>query len=123
MIKPLALVIEDEESVAELFALALQAAGFETEIALDGSAALSRLAEIVPVLVILDLHLPYVSGREILQQIRADERLTETKVILSSADVGMAENLRANVDFALSKPIGFIQLRDLAKSLHFSTPD
>ena len=94
MTAPLALIIEDEEVLAEIYTVALQMAGFETEVVGDGQQALTRLAEIVPTLVILDLHLPRVSGAEILHHIRGDERLSNTKVILATAQDRLADSSR-----------------------------
>ena len=113
----LALIIEDDENQAPIFAQALKMAEFETETISDGQAALDRLAVVVPDLVLLDMHLPHVSGDIILRQIRADERLAETRVMLATADAVMAENLRDESDLVLLKPISFTQLRDLAKRL------
>ncbi len=115
--KPLALIIEDDRKQATIFDQALQMAEFETEIIRDGKAALERLAVTVPVLVVLDLHLPYVSGDDVLRQIRADERLAKTRVILATADPRMAEPLQEESDLVLLKPISFSQLRDLATRL------
>jgi two-component system cell cycle response regulator DivK len=117
MANPLALIIEDDPKLATIFARALQMAEFDPEIAQDGKVALSRLAVTIPAVVVLDLHLPYVSGLEILRQIRADERLNQTHVILATADALMAENLRQEADLVLLKPISFSQLRDLASRL------
>jgi CheY-like chemotaxis protein len=114
MTNPLALIIEDDEYQADIFSLALQAAEFESEVVNDGAVALTRLAAITPDLVILDLHLPSFSGRDILHQIRADKRLTETRVILATADAVMADLLRDESDLVLLKPISATQLRDLA---------
>jgi two-component system cell cycle response regulator DivK len=114
MSNPLALVIEDDEKLGTIFAEALRTSEFETEVIQDGKTALTRLAATVPAVVVLDLHLPHVSGRDILQQIRADERLAGTRVILATADALLAENLRAEADLVLLKPISFGQLRDLA---------
>lgn len=120
--KPLALIIEDDRKQATIFNQALRMADFETEIIQDGQAALERLAAIVPALVVLDLHLPYVSGDDILRQIRADERLAETRVILATADPLMAESLEQESDLVLLKPISFGQLRDMATRLrHYDT--
>ena len=113
----LALIIEDDENQAPIFTQALKMAEFETETISDGQAALDRLAVVVPDLVLLDMHLPHVSGDIILRQIRADERLAETRVMLATADAVMAENLRDESDLVLLKPISFTQLRDLAKRL------
>lgn len=114
MTNPLALIVEDDKKLATIFAEALHAANFETEIIQDGSTALERLAEIVPKIILLDLHLPFVSGKDILHHIRADTRLTNTRVMLTTADPLMAETLRDVADLVLLKPISFSQLRDLA---------
>ena len=115
--QPLALIIEDDDKLSRIFAEALQQAEFVIEIIEDGNTALKRLAETVPAIVVLDLHLPYVSGDKILRQIRADERLAKTRVILATADALMAESLRQDSDLVLLKPISFMQLRDLASRL------
>ncbi len=114
----LALIIEDDPKLAAIFAEALRAAEFETEIISDGRKALTRL-DVSPVasLVVLDLHLPHVSGREILYAIRANERYGKSQVILATADPLLAEELRPEADLVLLKPISFIQLRDLASRL------
>jgi DNA-binding response OmpR family regulator len=117
MTAPLAFIVEDEEVLAEIYTVALQMAGFETEVVGDGQQALARLAEIVPTLVILDLHLPHVSGAEILHHIRADERLSKTKVILATAQDRLADTLRAQADLTLLKPVSPEQLRLLALRL------
>ena len=64
-----------------------------------------------------DLHLPEVSGTDLLMEIRADERLTKTRVIVATGDPYLANNLRPMADLVLIKPVGYVQLRDLAKHL------
>ncbi len=117
MTNSLALIIEDDPDLSTIFAEALRGAEFETEIVRDGNSALNRLAAIVPNVVVLDLHLPYVSGKDILQHIRNDSRLTETKIILATADASMAGTLESMADLVLLKPISFGQLRNLAARL------
>ena len=118
MSNPLALIIEDDPDLNNIFGQALQVAGFDTEIIADGQTATKRLGETIPAVVVLDLHLPHVSGRDILEQIRGDSRLDHTKVILATADPLMAESLQDEADLVLLKPISFGQLRDLAKRFH-----
>lgn len=117
MTNPLALIIEDDPKLGDIFALSLQAAEFETEIVTDGGKARTRLTEIVPHIIVLDLHLPQVSGEQLLRQIKADQRLNSTKVMLTTADAQAAEYLQAESDLVLLKPISPAQLRDLAKRL------
>jgi len=114
---PLALIIEDDSKLANIFAHALQAAHFETEVFQDGRTALDRLAQVEPAMIILDLHLPYISGKEILRQIRGDERFAQTHIVLATADALMADELEDEADLVLLKPISFVQLRDLAQRL------
>lgn len=124
MSNPLALIIEDDPDAATIFSEALQAAGFETEIVRTGDKALKRLAVTTPDAVVLDLHLPHVSGTDILRQIRADARLAKTRMIIATADPRMAELLRDQADLVLLKPISFSQLRDLAARLRpAASPD
>ena len=115
--QPLALVIEDDWDLSTIFAEALKAAGFEAEVIRDGGQAVHHLQATVPSVVILDLHLPTVSGADLLEQIRADERLTNTRILVTTADARMAEILEEKADLVLVKPISFSQLRDLAKRL------
>ncbi len=121
MYNPLALVIEDDIPHANLFSEALQKAGFEIEAIRDGQVALTRLAEITPALVVLDLHLPHISGADILNFIRNNARLKSTRVVVVSADPQMASMLREKADLVLIKPISYFQLKELAIRLRGST--
>jgi CheY-like chemotaxis protein len=112
--KPFALIVEDHLATAEFFATALAEAGYETEIIGTGQAALSRLPGVMPDLVILDLHLPGVGGAEILKEIRGDERLADTRVIVATTHWQGAEEVEKEADLVILKPVGFEQLRDRA---------
>ena len=116
MSKPLALIIEDEEMLATIFEKALTMADFATEVVRDGRQAIARLAEgDAPDLITLDLHLPKVSGQEILESIRANEKLKGTRVVIATADTRMGEFLADQVDMMLIKPIRFSHLHKLAQ--------
>ena len=117
MDNPRALIVEDDADIAEMYSIALRLAGFDTEIVRDGSAALARLAKEAPALVVLDMHLPFVTGAEILRQMRADRRLDKTRVIMTTGDAQMAEALSNDVDLALVKPVSQGQLSELAARL------
>lgn len=115
--QPLALLIEDDPDLITIFSMALEDAGFLIESISEGDAALARLGDVIPSVVVLDLHLPNVSGTFILDSIRADERLSATRVIIVSADPQLAESVSGEADLVLVKPISFNQLRDLAHRL------
>jgi len=111
--KPLALIIEDSPVFSKMFSLTLQAE-FEVEALQDGEVALTRLSEIVPDLIVLDLNLPHVSGKDILTRVKADVRFAKTRIILATGDERQAEALDDLADIVLLKPINPSQLRDLA---------
>lgn len=113
--KPLAFLIEDNKDTVTIFQGALELAGYEVTVALDGAVAQKRLTEIIPHLIVLDLHMPKVTGDILLKQIRTDERLKNTLVFLATADANMASYLRDQAELVLLKPIGVSQLKDLAE--------
>jgi CheY-like chemotaxis protein len=115
--KPLALIVEDEYNVSLVFSRALRAAGFKVEIVRAGDAAIEWLASAKPDIVVLDLSLPHVAGKDVLQYIRADPRLADTPVVVATAYARLAESLGDRVDRVLFKPTGFRRLRDLAARL------
>ncbi len=118
MNKALALVVEDSYHLAELFAHALTEAGFETEIIDDGLAALERLREVIPAIVLLDLNLPGASGETILRYMHGDARLAQTRTLIATANGTHASQLDDSADLVFIKPVAYRQLRDLSSRLH-----
>ena len=124
MSNPVALVIEDDRDLATLFAIALRMAGVETEIVHAGDTALARLAVLVPDLVVLDLHIPRTAGIDILRHIRADARLSGTRVVVVTGDLLAAKDIQNQADQILIKPFSFDELQDLVTGLtQVGSPD
>ena len=115
----LALIIEDDEDLASIFDEALRGVGFEVEVVADGKTAEERLKSgTPPFLVLLDMHLPHISGADLLMNvIKKDERFAKTIIIITTADARMGEAYNEQVDFVMIKPISFVQLRDLTSRL------
>jgi two-component system response regulator AdeR len=122
MSRPTALIIEDDPDMANLFAVVLRTAGIEPEIVHAGDTALARLAELIPDLVLLDLHIPRTPGVDVMREIRADARLSGTCIIVITADPRAAEDIQDDVDLVLIKPISFEQLHDLVTRLVPAAP-
>ncbi len=114
---PLALVIEDDRDLSQIFSQALRSAGFAVETVNTATDAITWLSTSTPQVITLDLHLQQTRGDEILNHIRAEPRLAETNVILTTADAALADELREQADYVLIKPISFTQLRDLSARL------
>ncbi len=110
----LAVVVEDDPSLCTIFSEAVRRGGFTVESFHEGRAALQRLRQVQPRLLVLDLHLPDISGTELLYPLRSDPRLSEMIIILATADPLLAGLYNEQADFVLLKPISYVQLRDLA---------
>jgi CheY-like chemotaxis protein len=75
-LRPRVLVIDDDDGNRQIFQLALEDAGYPTDVVADGAAALAYLrASPDPVVTLLDLMMPGVDGYQVLQTVAADARL------------------------------------------------
>lgn len=119
---PRALIVEDVPDLAEIFSLAINAAGYQTTILTNGQQAKQFLANDVPDLLVLDIHLPFYSGDRLLEEIRQRPHFAHTMIIVVTADTRRGEELRDIADFVLHKPISFKQLRDLSSRLTAAMP-
>jgi two-component system OmpR family response regulator len=70
--EPRVLVVDDEEHITELVAMALGYNGFDVERAAAGRAALDAVARRKPDLIVLDVMLPDLDGLEVTRRLRAD---------------------------------------------------
>jgi two-component system cell cycle response regulator DivK len=82
---PLVLIVDDNEKNRKLAAVVLSAAGFETLEAGTGAEGLALAAERVPDVILMDLRLPDMDGREAARTIRADEPTARIPVVAMSA--------------------------------------
>jgi DNA-binding response OmpR family regulator len=66
------LIIEDDEGTAEIFESMLEARGFRVRVARDAMAGLLEIEVDEPAAILVDLHLPRMSGVEFLRRLRSD---------------------------------------------------
>ncbi|NYI04923.1 response regulator transcription factor [Allostreptomyces psammosilenae] len=67
-----ALVVDDEEALAELLTMALRYEGWEVRSAADGTGALRQVRRLRPDVVVLDVMLPDMTGLEVLRRLRRE---------------------------------------------------
>ena len=102
------LVVEDNELNLKLFCDLLRAHDFIAEPVRDGREALDRAREFVPDLIVMDIQMPYVTGYELIVQIKADEDLGKIPIMAVTAYAGREDEERiraAGADAYVSKPI------------------
>lgn len=90
------LIIEDDFFVRDIYQKKLSDSGFAVESAADGLEGLERLRKHVPDLIILDIFMPYVDGRDVLREIKGNEKWKHIPVILLtnfSASEGVKDGL------------------------------
>ena len=101
---PLILVCDDEPTLRELVRAVL-GPGYRFVEAADGREALSVARDEEPDLIVLDVMLPGLSGIDVLDELRHDERLAKTPVVVITAwSHTEAEVLTAGADAFVSKP-------------------
>jgi DNA-binding response OmpR family regulator len=123
---PRVLMVEDDADFALLVRRAFQKAevGASLEVAGDGEQAISSLSNIGadrPVLVLLDLKLPKLSGFDVLRWIRGNADLSGVPVIVftsSGQDRDRVEVQRLGAEDYKIKPPGYSELVGLMKDLH-----
>jgi len=105
------LVVDDEPAIRKLLNAGLSTQGYDVTAAATAAEAIARVAEARPDLVILDLGLPDMPGRDLLARWRA-EGLDVPVVILSSRtdEAGIVEALEGGADDYVTKPFGMNEL-------------
>ncbi len=98
------LLVEDDAPARELFRAALRGAGFVVTAVDDGLAALHRIESQRPDVLVLDMGLPRLGGRDVLRELRANPATrTIPIVIVTGSDVADL-NERAGIP-VLTKPV------------------
>jgi DNA-binding response OmpR family regulator len=113
------LIVDDEPHIAELVRVTLEDTRLRVIEAADGETALTLAAWERPDLILLDVHLPDLSGLEVCRRIRADENPGPKIVMLTAAasDDDAARGLAAGADHYLTKPFSPVRLLSLVDEL------
>jgi CheY-like chemotaxis protein len=103
------LVVDDEDDVAGLMSEVLKDAGYEVETVPSGLLCLKKLREKTYDLVLMDMFMPGMSGRETFERIIQDDKLKSVKVaFLTVAKLGIdarLELMKVGAVAYLNKPI------------------
>ncbi|NKB65713.1 MAG: response regulator [Candidatus Latescibacteria bacterium] len=101
------LVVEDEPDILELVRFNLERAGLEVDGVGDGEAALQRIEEEIPALILLDLMLPGLDGLEVCRLIKQKPALRDVPVVMLTAkaeEVDRIVGLELGADDYVVKP-------------------
>ena len=107
------LVVDDNTDNVEILRAFLESRGFTIAEARDGRAALAKMEEVQPDLVLLDVMMPGMDGWEVCRVIKQHPQLGDTKVVMVTAKGGFEdkfEGLRSGADDYVVKPVDFKDL-------------
>ena len=105
---PLVLLVEDDDTLRDLFAAELASAGFMVLEAPDGATGIEKAFQFGPHAVVLDLMLPGIDGFKVARRLRTDDRTRDVAIVALTALTSekMRElALAAGCDTFLSKPV------------------
>lgn len=114
------LVVDDHPDNVMVLRARLEARGYVVDSAEDGEAALERIHEAPPDLVLLDVMMPKMDGFEVVRRMKADPSLPFIPVIMQTAldsTESMVQGVDAGADDYIAKPINFKELEARVKSL------
>ncbi len=97
-------LVDDEQHIIDLVRLYLEREGFQVASASDGQVALEQLLARPPDLVVLDLMLPGLDGREVCRQLRARSDLPILMLTARDDDIDKIVGLELGADDYLTKP-------------------
>ena len=106
------LIIDDDETTREAMEQLLKIEGYHAYSAADGTTGYSSALQAHPDLILLDLDLPDISGKQIINMFRKKQELREVPILVltgeSREEAQTAVNLGANAFFL--KPVPFDRL-------------
>lgn len=114
------LLVEDDYDIRELLAFTLERAGFQVIEAEDANRALIQIRNKLPDLILMDWMLPGMSGRHLVEQLRADPATQSLPIIMLTAKAEEADKLEgftAGVDDYITKPFNVSELTARVKAL------
>jgi DNA-binding response OmpR family regulator len=111
------LVVEDETTLRETLADALEVEGFKVVAAADGREALTRFRADRPDLVLLDLMLPELSGIEVCRIIRAESGVPIVMLTAKDSELDKVVGLELGADDYVTKPFSLRELSARIRAL------
>ena len=119
------LFVDDEEDIIKVLSRRLEIAGYTVSMAEDGEAALAKVRETRPDLIILDVMIPKLNGYEVCARLKQDDAYKKIPIIMFTAKGQTQEHLAGlmfGADAYISKACEFKVLLDQVEALLSKQP-
>ena len=111
--KPIILVVDDEDETRLMLRILLELKGFQVEEAVDGLDALRKVGDINPDVMVLDVMMPNMDGITVCKKLRCEPETEDLPIIMLSGKTHLnadVEGLAAGANFYMHKPVNIQQL-------------
>lgn len=117
MPRPYIIILEDDPNLGLIYQKSLENAGYETRLDKDGSAFLQWVQQRKPDLLILDIHTPFAWGPDVIATLKENASTRDIPRLVTTADVIVANRLKAAGERVLIKPVSVGRLLDNVRAL------
>ena len=115
------LIVDDEPNIVISLEFLMKREGFQVSVAVDGQAALDKIAETIPDLVLLDVMMPKKSGFEVCQEVRANPAWRAIKIVMLTTyegDEDIFQALTAGAKAYFPKTVAGAELLQAIRAVH-----
>lgn len=119
MTQPMMILAVDDEPLNLMILKELFEDSHDIVLVESGEDAMAQLETTVPSIILLDVMMPGIDGLEVCRRIRANDAMSQTKVIMVSGKAMEADvqaGMAAGADHYISKPFDMMDLVDLVES-------
>ncbi|HTR53411.1 MAG TPA: response regulator transcription factor [Kofleriaceae bacterium] len=110
------LIVDDDPDMSDVVKSALEAEGYACRTVANGREALDEVAREKPALVLLDMLMPVMNGRECAHELRRDYGASIPIIVMTAAEHAEARRAELDADGVLAKPFDLDQLVRAVKS-------
>lgn len=110
MMEKVILVVDDEKPIADILQFNLEKEGYKVVCAYDGQAALEKVEEVNPDLILLDIMLPYKDGMEVCREVRKKYDMPIVMLTAKDSEIDKVLGLELGADDYVTKPFSTREL-------------
>ena len=121
MTNAVTLIIEDNSDNVEMYSILMHIEKYVVNSVQDGEQALDWLNKNdAPAILLLDINMPRVDGRQVYDYVRSNPKFSDTRVVIVTANSYMAHSMESTLhkhDYILQKPFQMTDLQKIVRDM------